>query len=431
MKRTVGVFLCVLGMLGGCEPAGGGALSPLDTGCTESTESCYCPDGTESGTQSCEDGLGLSECVCEVAFEFPLPAGGSDDPVHVCEELRGATTCNARSYVSEQVPSSILFVVDRSGSMACNTPDVQSVEDCNGNPRRADPSQPSRWEITVDALNEAFAGLSGSTATVGLSLFSSDGFCGVDAAPAVELAAPSATHLSALSAAMAGTSPSGGTPIVGSVILGYRHLHQDLQAPGNRYVVLITDGEESCGTNGDETDEADLEAARTRLLATEVGKAREANVKTFVVGAPGSEGARGFLSELAYLGGTARSPDCVHADASNGDCHFDLTAGGDFAAVLRDTLGQISGEALGCEFQVPPGGDGKVNVQYTQNGGTPTCFAQDTAPCDDVANGWQFAKDAAGNDDPSRVVLCGDACAAVQADPTAVVDVVLGCDVIQ
>jgi hypothetical protein len=68
-----------------------------------------------------------------------------------------------------------------------------------------------------------------------------------------------------------------------------------------------------------------------------------------------------------------------------------------------------------------------VNVQYSQNGGTPTCFPQDTAPCEGGANGWQFAKDAAGNDDPTRVVLCGAACDAVKSDPTSVVDVVLGC----
>jgi hypothetical protein len=364
-------------------------------------------------------------------FSGGPPPGGSSNPTRVCAELQGVSSCSATSYVSEQVPSSILFVVDRSGSMACNTPDVQSVESCNANPRRADPNRPSRWEITVDALNAAFTGLSGSTATIGLSLFSSDGSCGVDAAPAVELASPSATHLSALSGAMAASSPAGGTPIVGGVVLAYRHLHQDLHAAGNRYVVLITDGEESCGTNGDETDLADLDAARARLLGTEVGKAREANIKTFVIGAPGSEGARSFLSELAFLGGTARDPSCVHGNDDTGNCHFDLSAETDFATVLRDTLGQISGEALGCEFQVPQGGGSQINVQFTQNGGAPLCFPQDLGPCDGGANGWQFAKDAAGNDDLSRVVLCGEACAVVESDPGTVVDVVLGCDVIR
>ena len=88
---------------------------------------------------------------------------------------------------------------------------------------------------------------------------------------------------------MAGSSPAGGTPIVGGVIQAYHRLHEELHAPGNRYVVLITDGEETCGTKGDATDAADLEAARTQLLTVEVQKARDANIETFVVAVPGSE----------------------------------------------------------------------------------------------------------------------------------------------
>jgi len=172
----------------------------------------------------------------------------------------------------------------------------------------------------------------------------------------------------------------------------------------------MTDGEESCGTQGDESNLADLAAARARLLGTEVEKARDANIRTFVIGAPGSEGARGFLSELAYQGGTALDPSCVHGDDANGNCHFDLTAQSDFAGVLRDALGQISGKAVSCEFAVPARASGNINVQYTKSGGDPICFAEDTRPCDGGADGWQFAKDLAGNPDPTHVVLCGPAC---------------------
>jgi hypothetical protein len=390
--------------------------------------SCFCPDGTQSGTQTCSGTL--SSCVCPAISSGPTFTQPSRDPTRVCADLRGQVACNATSYVSEEVPSSILFVLDRSGSMVCNAPPVQTSDACNTHTMRADPNQPSKWEITTQALNGAFAGLSGSTGAIGLSLFSSDGFCGVDSVPIAELAPASAVQLQALSDAMAASSPAGGTPIVGGVIQAYHHLHEELHAPGNRYVVLITDGEESCGTKGDGTDPADLEAARARLLGVEVQKAREANIKTFVVGVPGSEGARGFLSQLAFLGGTARDPNCVHDGSPAGNCHFDLTTQADFAGVLGDTLGKIGGKALGCEFKTPPGGNGLVNVQYSRAGGEPICFAQDAAPCEGGANGWQFAKDAAGNDDPTRVVLCGPACEAVKEDPTTKVDVVLGCPMI-
>jgi hypothetical protein len=428
----VGAALLLVGCsASGSSPAArrGSETTSQPTECASATQACYCPDGTLSGMQSCDAGR-LSSCTCPVTVAGVAPVPG--DPTRVCAELQSEGACSAVSYASEEVPSSILFVLDRSGSMACNPPPVQTVADCNADPTRADPNQPSRWEITVKALNDAFAALSTSAATIGLSLFNTDDYCGVDSAPTVELGPPTAVQLTALSEALSASSPAGGTPIVGAVITGYHHLHEELHAPGNRYVVLITDGEESCGTKGDEADKADLDAARTLLLGTEVQKAREANIKTFVIGAPGSEGARGFLSELAYLGGTARSPNCVHGSADTGDCHFDLTTESDFATVLRDALGQISGKALGCEFRTPLGSTGSlVNVQYSQNGGAPTCFAQDLAACDGGANGWQFAKDSFGNDDPTRVVLCGAACETVKADPTTVVDVVLGCPIVK
>ncbi|HVU02396.1 MAG TPA: vWA domain-containing protein [Polyangiaceae bacterium] len=438
MKTRNVVLFAALVAVGGCSAAGADPSTDSPTGtapaavtCNVSGQQpCFCPDGTESGTQSCLGGV-LSSCSCPTVAPVGTDPGGTPTTAaNLCSDLRGKRSCNATSYASQQVPSSILFVVDRSGSMACNAPPVQTVESCNSNPTRLDPNQPSRWETTVKALTDTFAGLSGSTASIGLSLFSTDGFCGVDSAPAVELGPASAVQLSALTNALSG-DPAGGTPIVGAVIEAYHHLHEELHAPGNRYVVLITDGEESCGTQGDETDKADLQAARTLLLQTEVKKARDANIRTYVIGAPGSEGARGFLSELAFAGGTAKDPNCVHGEGTDGNCHFDLTAATDFSDVLGTTLKNISGRALGCEFKTPPGASALVNVQYSQNGGDPVCFPQADGPCEGGANGWQFAKDAAGNDDHGRVVLCGQACETVKADPSTVVDVILGCQVLR
>ncbi|HET6337499.1 MAG TPA: vWA domain-containing protein [Polyangiales bacterium] len=414
----------------GPSAAGSGATTPPQR-CTVGMNACFCPDGRMTGTQFCDARQQLSACQC-AAVAAPVNSGSTSDPTRVCAELSGMSSCEARSYVSPQVPASMLFVIDRSGSMACNPPPVQTVEACNNDPKRADPSQPSRWEITVKALNEAFTGFTGSTAEVGLSLFSTDGFCGVDSTPIVGLDTVKADHLAGLSSAMAAATPAGGTPIVGSVIQAYHHLHEELHAAGNRYVVLITDGEESCGMKGIEDDKADLAAARDRLLQTEVKKARDANIRTFVIGAPGSEGARGFLSELAFLGGTARRPDCAHGDpnATTGDCHFDLTQEKDFAGVLRTTLGQVSGQAVNCEYQTPVGSSGAANVQLRMGGGSPMCLPHDDKPCSAGANGWQFPKTADGSVDYSRVLLCGSACDAVKKDPSSIVDIILGCPVL-
>jgi hypothetical protein len=421
--------------------AAGAPAEPAMT-CEFGQQACHCPDGTMSGLQLCDQNTGdLLPCSCYTPPADPTPAQpvdsdpnadtGAQEVTRVCAALEGTRECDARSYASDEIPASILFVVDRSGSMACNPPPVQSVEACNQMPIAADPAQPSRWEITVEALKSAAGELQDTNASAGLTFFNIDNGCGVNSTPSVGVNLMSGPQLSAISAALDGISPRGGTPIVGAVVLAYAHLHQEAMAPGNRYVVLLTDGEESCGFRGEEEDAADLAAARKHLLEVEVQKARDANIRTFVIGAPGSEGARGFLSQLAFAGGTALSPDCQHGDPESdvGDCHYDLTKGADFARVLGDALGDISGQALGCEFPTPSGNSPRINVQYTGTGEeVPTCLALDERPCDAGADGFQFAKRPDGTEDLSRVVLCGAACERVKSDPGIQVDVTLGCD---
>ena len=359
-----------------------------------------------------------------------VPDGGSE-PTRVCAALDGAADCAPHSYPAQEIPASVLFVVDRSGSMACNPPPVQTSKSCREMPIAAEPSQPSRWQITVAALKDALGKLQGTHASAGLSFFSVDNACGVDSKPSVGVNPVSVPQRMALAAALDGIAPRGGTPIVGAVILAYAHLHQEAKAAGNRYVVLITDGEESCGFGGDEHDPDDVARARARLLEVEVRKAREVNIRTFVIGAPGSETARGFLSQLAFAGGTARKPDCVHGDPDSdaGDCHYDLTTGSDYAQVLSEALGEIRGHTLGCEFPAPaPNGHGRrLNVQYRVGDEAPTCVPLDERACNGGADGFQFAKQLDGSDDLSRVVLCGATCEHVQRTPGLELDVLLGC----
>ena len=438
MRWLVCAFLAAAMGCGSEDPQPtGGAGSAAGSGaarterCEGGQSNCYCPDGQLNGTQTCDARGQRSACQCNVTAS--VEQGVTSMPTEVCPQLPGGATCAAKSFVSPQLPASVLFVVDRSGSMACNAPPVQTVESCNLDPKRVDPNQPSRWEITTNALDETFGSLMGSAASVGLSMFSTDGFCGVDSTPSVGLDAVSARQFSALSEAMHSADPAGATPIVGAVISGYRHLHQELHAAGNRFVVLITDGEESCGTAGDEQNLADLTAARTRLLQVEVQKARMANIRTFVVGTPGSEGARAFLSELAFQGGTARATSCVHGatDASTGDCHFDLTTSQDFAGVLGNTLGRIGSEARGCEFQAPGGGAGEsLNVQVRTGAGAPSCLPVAANGCG-TGEGFSYSRRDDGAIDYGRVVLCGSSCERVKSDPTAVVDIILGCPMLQ
>jgi hypothetical protein len=343
-----------------------------------------------------------------------------------------------------------LFVLDRSGSMTCNPPPLQDSASCEANAVPIDGTQPSKWQITVSALEQVFDDLvaKNSTANVGLSFFSNDNTCGVQSTPSVPLAAVTPAQVAALKTVLDNTVPSGGTPLVGATTLAYAYLHQEAGAtpgcvepcgaPGNRYVVLITDGTDSCPMPARAEDAAECNAAGSCtdfLVKKEALLAEQANIRTFVIGAPGSEPARGYLSELAFVGGTARDPSCTHDPAtSSGDCHFDMTTSNDFAAGLAGALSSVSGAALGCEFAVPSTSvavtPGSVNVQYRSDTGEAQCFPYDPAPCSNGANGWQFAKRGDGSDDLSRVVICGSACDQVRNDSMARVDVILGCETI-
>lgn len=397
---------------------GGSALESCEPG---KALTCYCPDGKRSGSQRCSDEGRLSACACDGEMSVgaaPMPAPGGA----LCAELANNASCEAVPYVSKELPTSMLFVLDRSRSMACNLPPLQSSEACEQTPEPVDPDKPTKWQITKGALARTFDQLPAANALLGLSFLSNNGDCGVDSTPAVGLDPLDGAQRSELKSALDTVTPDGLTPIVGATILAYHHLHQEKKAPGNRYVVLITDGAESCAPE-----------SVTRLLEDEVKKAREANIRTFVIGAPGSEPARALLSELAYRGGTARSSSCKHdpdGPADQGDCHLDMTKSSDFAGALAEALGTVSNAAQSCEFAVPPFGDpNDVNVQYTGKSGKPVCFAPlEEQACNASANGWQFARNGDGTEDKSRVVLCGQACETIRKDPAARVDVLIGCE---
>jgi hypothetical protein len=270
---------------------------------------------------------------------------------------------------------------------------------------------------------------------VGLTFFSADDVCGVQSTPNVALAPLSAPQVSALKGAMTGVTPSGATPIVGATILGFRHLHQEAQAPGNRYVVLVTDGSDSCFQKYAE--EGVVGDVVAELLDVELPKALSVNIRTFVIGAPGSEPARGLLSKIAFAGGTARDPACDYGDdpAPGAECHLDMTRSSDFATDLSTALQAITGKsAMTCEFDVPKGStDGKevdthsVNVDYYAGGDTadPTkkieLYRDDTKPCDSGADGWQYI------DGDTKIRLCGALCDQVRSDTSARVIVSVGC----
>ena len=334
--------------------------------------------------------------------------------------------CAATEFKATLTPANLLFVIDRTGSMNCNVPPITSSADCEVQPVKADQSQPSKWEITRDALTAAWQGLVGSDPlpSVGAMLFNSDDYCGFPASPDVPVQGMTDPQLNALVLNLQGVVPKGSTPIIGASMSAYQYMWANAASfTGNKFVVLLTDGSETC----------DKAAASKAFLIGKANEAASVGIRTFVLGAPGSEGERAFLSQIAFAGGTAKSATCDHSGSAPdvGDCHMDMTLPNmNFAQELQKNLAAISGEALSCEFEVPQPDPGeppidynKVNVVYTHGDGTKETIPQDTTvDCSDPENaGWQYF------DNKTKIVLCGSICEKVKEDSQASISIELGC----
>ena len=350
-------------------------------------------------------------------------------------EMVGADTILNQSCTKDRVrtnlrPTNLLFVIDRSGSMNCNAPPITASADCEREPRRAQTSQPTKWETVQRSLKSAFAALPRNV-RVGLSYFSVDDACGVNSTPSVAIDALSSEQLEKLVQSLDDTSPGGGTPLVGATILAYRHLHELALRGltiGSDVVVLLTDGEQSelCGSP-DRCTSADSCVALLLDDAVPASARPGADIRTFVIGAPGSEMARPTLSQLAVEGQTARAG----CKPSAHNCHLDMTQSADFSAALGDALSAIRGASARCDLPLPAvdavgGLDlSRLNVVLSSDNGTATVLPRDERmACDAGANGWQY--------DARRGVLalCGDSCQRVRDEPSTLIDVVLGCPVL-
>ena len=344
-------------------------------------------------------------------------ASGSGD------RIEDGAACAGNVVAGTRTPSIVLFVIDRSGSMTCNPPPLQDSARCEARPEPADPNQPSKWSVVSKAIKQAIAGLP-SNATVGITFFNKDDICGVGM-PAglgtysadVALRTLDMAQLDAINASIDGVKPKGETPIVAASTAGYEIL-RTASVPGNKFLVLLTDGVDTCTAAADQTN----------FLRQTVPRAFQLGIRSFVIGAPGSEGGRGVLSQMAYNGGTATNASCDHSNVQPtvGNCHFDMSQTTDFATALNGALDQIAAAAVSCELDMPPKPEGgaidiaRVNVDLTGPNGAEPLYQDNSAACNGGADGWQY------NADRTKIILCGNACAKYKSRDTSV-SIQLGC----
>ncbi|HEX4339655.1 MAG TPA: vWA domain-containing protein [Polyangiaceae bacterium] len=261
-----------------------------------------------------------------------MEAPGATSPPPIITPLPGAPMDPGKCSVDQN----ILFLIDRSGSMQCNPPPTTDSATCEFFPRTADTTMPTKLQIVETALSTAFDQLlptmAGQPATrAGMAVLSTDDVCGTTTMPLVPVTDVSQPFLDQMRMAMNGLVPNGTTPIVNAVTSAYQYFQMNAAAlPGNKHVILVTDGADTC------TNQSGIQ----NLIDTVAPQALSMGVNTWVIGAPGSEGARSMLSHLAKAGGTARANCDVGTTPTTGNCHFDMTQG-DFATSFKMALATI------------------------------------------------------------------------------------------
>jgi hypothetical protein len=287
----------------------------------------------------------------------------------------------------------------------------------------------TKWDITRDALKEVLGTLPEELA-IGLFFYPNMPTEGsrtprplaacVNVDEGIAVAPLTAQHRARLIAAVDDQEPDGWTPTHGA----YQHsLESSLLPatyPGQKYLLLITDGlptltlECTGDVNSNSPDPVDSDP-----IIAEVARARGEGVRTFLIGSPGSEDGRQWMSEAAIQGATARAGCRINGAPY---CHMDMTTAPDFGAALRAGLNQVTGE-ISCTYDIPEPPMGQsidpalVNLIVTTSSGASQLVLPDSMG--DCSEGWQIK----GN----QVVLCDGTCSRVQADGASL-QLLFGCE---
>ncbi|HWZ87748.1 MAG TPA: hypothetical protein VNW92_02825, partial [Polyangiaceae bacterium] len=334
--------------------------------------------------------------------------------------------CGGTDLAASPKPVNILLVVDKSSSMT-DTP--VGFGD-------------TKWNGIRTALGTAIDATKGQVA-FGLDFFPSSGSASTalanvcqlptSAAPTVPIAAGLATN-SAIEKALADNAPAGATPTAAALgrALTYFKTGPGAALPGGHYVLLATDGgpncdaaltctAASCTTNMDgkmcgsptanccdpkldpQGPSSCLDDAATIAAVAQLAKA---NVKTFVVGIPGTEAYQSTLDAVATAGGEP-NPNAPPS-------FFSVSAAGGVKALSQVLTNIATGLITSCELVLsadPPNYD-QINV-----------VIDGTTILEGSADGWTLDT----TNKPPTVVLKGATCKAVETNGAQQLSITFGC----
>ena len=331
----------------------------------------------------------------------------------------GDAGCATATAQATKTPVYMVFILDGSGSM----------------------EQDNKWPAATGALEAIFADMQTKAdpgVGVGLIVFSDtlDKTHATGPYPEPGIDVPinfvGAAQDSALNARLSG-KPSGDTPTGTALKGGYGELETyvamtPLPPGGQKVLVLITDGvpTDRCVENGYSyaANPCVIEAGQ------ELGKAAPTGpILTFVVGTgvlPSYDLTNfdpSFLGNLAQSGGTGPQGCNPNENSSTSDlCYFEVdpTYGSQTQTeqAFEAAINTIRGQVLSCTFPL------SVNTEAGTVDPTKVNVTVDgTTVPQNPTDGWSY--DDPG--DPTTILFNGAACASIKSEPTASVQIVLGC----
>jgi hypothetical protein len=331
--------------------------------------------------------------------------------------------CAGESIQTEALPSVLELVIDTSSSMNQMAPGGGGT----------------KWEVTRAALLDAVPGSNNSPGLpagtgVGLIFYPNTNVNPVSRTaqpvtacvntgamvPAALLGDANGAHRGLIRNAIGQVQLQQSTPTHDAYKYAFENGISATNVPGRRYMLVITDGTPTLSL-GCMNPSGSLSDQDPAPIVAEIQRVAAAGVKTFLIGSPGSEANRSWMSQAAIIGGTSK-PGC-NVNGPN-YCHMDMTTAPNFSTALRDGLAAVVGAINSCtfEFGTPPPGQtiSASNITVTMaSGGQSTLVVRDDVG--DCTKGWQLTAD-------KHILLCPDTCATVQADPLITVDVMFGCE---
>jgi hypothetical protein len=244
--------------------------------------------------------------------------------------------------------------------------------------------------------------------------------------PIALLGPASSAQRTSLRDALNGAQPIGYTPTHDAFHYALSSSLEASALAGVRYALIYTDGAPTLALGCVGTSDV-ASPAPTQPIIDEIQRAHDRGLRTFLIGAPGTErsaggqDARKWMSQAARAGGTATS-GC--SDDGPNFCHIDLSQSSDFKTALVAGLSNVSGQIIPCTYALPEAPAQEtldltnINVFHAAAGGDATeIIPRDQQPS--CSEGWQLAD--------SQVVLCPSTCDRIRNTAGSSIKILFGC----